>query len=112
MRLGSLIGSGLGSIGIIAVLPCSLLCDCDYHSCHPERSRRISLAYCVLCFRLLLHELLRFATFSQDDRFVCSGLFTRSELLIPVHALFKCYTRAAKDIERAANGEVDFAIGE
>ena len=52
MRLGSLIGSGLGSIGIIAVLPCSLLCDCDYLSCHPERSRRISLAYCVLCFRL------------------------------------------------------------
>ena len=49
---GLSIGSGLGSIGIIAVLPCSLLCDCDYHSCHPERSRRISLAYCVLCFRL------------------------------------------------------------
>ena len=49
---GLSISSGLGSIGTIAVLPCSLLCDCDYLSCHPERSRRISLAYCVLCFRL------------------------------------------------------------
>jgi len=40
------------------------------------------------------------------------GCLLAQGFLIPVHAFFKCYTRAAKDIEGAANGEVDFAIGE
>ena len=44
--------------------------------------------------------------------FIRSGLFMRSGLLIPAHTVGKGDTGAAKDVEGAANGEVDFAIGE